>query len=64
MKANHDLREKAKNSGIFLWEIAEELKVSESYFSRTLRKELSKKKKETCLQAIDRLIQRRPERGE
>lgn len=54
-KANMEIRNKAKEEGVFLWEIADELRIQESRFSKILRKELPAEEKERILSAIERL---------
>ena len=54
-KANMEIRNAAKQRGVFLWEIAEELNMQESRFSKILRKELSPEEKQKILAAIKRL---------
>lgn len=44
IKRNLDVRATAKSAGVFLWEIADKLKVSEPTFIR-MRKELSDARK-------------------
>lgn len=57
MKANMKIREKARNSGVRLWQIADALGVQESMFSKKLRKEFSEIEQEKVLMIIDRLAQ-------
>lgn len=52
MKANMKIREKAKNNGIRLWQIADALGVQESFFSKKLRKELPAEERERVLNII------------
>lgn len=52
---NIDIRNAIKRARLFGWEVAQELGISESYFSRKLRKELPPEEKERILAAIDRL---------
>lgn len=52
---NLELREHAKNKGVKLWQVADELNVLDSNFSRLLRKELSEEKKNEIIRIIDRL---------
>lgn len=42
---NLDLKTEAKAAGVYLWQIAERLGFTDSYFSRKLRKELPAEKK-------------------
>ena len=51
--ANETIKATAKESGVFLWEIAERLQMSDSSLSRKLRRELSDGERERVLAAID-----------
>lgn len=55
MKANMKIREKARNSGVRLWQIADALGMQESLFSKKLRKELTEEEQENILSIIDDL---------
>ena len=55
MTKNSEIRNQAKKSGVCLWQIAEELKMQDSNFSRLLRHELSTDKKEQILAIIKKL---------
>lgn len=55
MKANMKIREKARNSGVRLWKIADALGMQESLFSKKLRKELPEDEQEKILNIIDDL---------
>lgn len=57
IKHNTDIRTKAKENGVYLYEIAEKLAVSEPTFIRWLRKELSEDLKEKALTAIEQIRQ-------
>ena len=54
---NQDLRDYANSKKIYLWEVAEEIKLSPSKFSEVLRYELSTKEKEKYFEIIDRLAE-------
>ncbi len=58
MKANMKIREKARNSGICLWQIADALGMQESAFSKKLRKELPEDEQEKILNVINNLAKR------
>jgi len=45
MKVNRDIRELAKQSGIFLWQVADRLDIWDTDFSRKLRRELPEDEK-------------------
>ena len=55
MKANMKIREKSRNSGVRLWQIADALGMQESLFSKKLRKELPEDEQERILSIIDDL---------
>lgn len=52
---NNDIRKAAKVAGVFLWQIAEELGMTDGNFSRRLRKELPAAEKEKIFAIIERL---------
>ncbi len=52
---NLDVRQKAKESKIHLWQIADSLGIDDSNFSKKLRKELSAEEKENIFKIIDEL---------
>lgn len=55
MKANHKIREAAKQANVKHWEIAARLGVSEQTFVRWMRSQMSSEKEETILKTIDEL---------
>ena len=55
VKRNTEIRAAAKNAGVFLYEIAEKLDVSEPTFNRYLRKELPEGLKAKALAAIEEI---------
>ncbi len=55
IRHNLDIRSAAKSAGVFLYEIAEKIGVSEPMFIRYLRKELSDGMKAKVLAAIDEI---------
>ena len=55
IKKNTDIRKAAKDSGVFLWEIADKLGVSEPTVNRYLRKEMSDNQKAKFLAAIEQV---------
>lgn len=55
MKKNLDIRAAAKAKGIFLWEIAEALGTSDTYFSKLLRKEFSPEQKKKVFRIMEEL---------
>ena len=58
-KENMLIREKAHNLGVYHWEIAEALGVSESLFCRLLRRELSKDEQTRIFSVIDEIANSR-----
>ena len=61
MAANKEIRTAAFSEGVRLWQVAQELGVTDSTFSRWLRRELSEERKTEVLQAIQRLAEGRGE---
>lgn len=55
IKCNTEIRVAAKSAGVFLYEIAEKLGVSEPTFNRYLRKELPEGMKAKALAAIEEI---------
>lgn len=55
MKANMEIREKARVRGVRLWQIADALGMQESQFSKKLRKELAEDEQSKILDIIDDL---------
>ena len=60
---NKEIREAAKRSGVYLWQVADAYGVNDSNFSRKLRKELPQKEKQNILGIIDRLSKEKQEVG-
>lgn len=58
---NRDIRNAAKEAHVFLWQIADRLKINDGNFSRKLRKELSAGEKEKIMTIIEELAQERRE---
>lgn len=52
---NVEIRKAANEAGVFLWEVAEIYGLSDSNFSRKLRRELPTAEKAKILEIIDRL---------
>ncbi len=59
IRRNLDIRSVAKSAGVFLYEIAEKLGVSEPTFNRMLRKELDDPTKHKALAAIETIRRER-----
>lgn len=54
-QSNKDIREAAASAGVFLWQVAEAIGVTDGTFSRKLRRELPDDEKTEILQVIQRL---------
>lgn len=54
-KANKDIKAKAKEKGVFLWEIADRLVMIDTAFSRKLRHELPQGEKERIFSIIEEI---------
>ena len=44
--ANQDIKNEIRGAGLYLWQIADKLGITDSYFSRKLRKEFTNEEKE------------------
>ena len=56
---NTEVRLAAKEHGVFIWEIADALGISEASMTRKLRYELSESEKKRMLELINTLVKRR-----
>lgn len=56
---NKDIREEAAKTRVYLWEIAAALGITDSHFSRTLRREMSEEKKTEIREIIHRISSER-----
>ena len=54
-QSNKDIREAAASAGVFLWQVAEAIGVTDGTFSRKLRRELPDDDKAVILQIIQQL---------
>lgn len=52
MKANEDIRTMFKENNVKSWQVAEQIGISEWYFSRLMRKELSNELKKKVTDAV------------
>lgn len=52
---NADLRQLAKKSSVFFWQIAELWNVSEAYMTRMMRRELTPEERTKFLNAVEQL---------
>lgn len=55
MKANTSIREKAKNNGVRLWQIADALGIQESLFSKKLRHDLPQDETDKIFSIIEKI---------
>jgi len=55
MTANMDIRTRAENAGVRLWEIADKLKLRDSEFSRLMRREIDDAKKGLIFALIEEI---------
>ena len=53
--SNQDIRQRAKDAGVALWRIADELSVCEMTLTRRMRREMPTTEKENIFAIIDRL---------
>lgn len=56
---NQDIRTRAKEKNIRLWQIAYKLNLNDGNFSRLLRHQLTKEKREEIFRIIDELAETR-----
>lgn len=54
-KANQDIRDRAAQKGVYFWEIARELGISEPTMTRWMRVELPADKRREIRQIIDKI---------
>ncbi len=54
-KVNTDIRRKAKDAGVLLWQIADYFGMADASFSKILRKELAPEDKADILKAIEEI---------
>ncbi len=55
MTANQEIKQAARNAGIYLWEVAEAYGCVDTTFSRKLRRELPQSEKDRILSIIEQL---------
>lgn len=54
-RANFDIRIAVSSAGLYLWQVAETLGITDATFSRKLRRELSDTEKAAILAAVEKL---------
>ena len=59
---NIEIRHEAEKNGLKLWEVAEALGITDSTFSRKLRRELPSEQRDHILRMIGKIAERRAER--
>ena len=57
--ANMDIKSRAKEKGVYLWEVAVKLGIIDCNFSRKLRKELPPTEKQAILNIIDEIAHKK-----
>lgn len=55
MTKNHDIKQKAIEKGVCLWEVAEAIGIADTSMSRKLRRELPENEKERIFKVIDNI---------
>ena len=63
MNANTEIREKAMQKNVRLWELAEKMGVSDAHFSRKMRRELPAAEKKQALSYIDQIAAEHKKEG-
>lgn len=64
MKANQEIKTRAKQSGVYLWEVAERLDMTDGNFSRKLRRELPAAEKAQIMALIDEIAAEKKNAGQ
>lgn len=59
IRANEEIRVHARNSGVYLWEVADELNILDAALSRKLRHELKQDEKNRIFKIIDEIAERK-----
>ncbi len=62
MRANLDIRAKAKGAGVKLWELADHFGISEPTVTRKLRHELPQSEKQRIFSAIEEIAKEKENR--
>ena len=57
--SNFEIRKHAKEKGVYFWEVAEFLGISEPTMTRKMRRELDEVEKQKILKVIDELAKKR-----
>ena len=64
MTANLEIKTRAKQSGVYLWEVAERLDMTDGNLSRKLRRELPAEQQEEMLALIDEIAAEKKNAGQ
>ena len=59
IRANEEIRAYARKSGVYLWEVADELNILDAALSRKLRHELKQDEKDRIFKIIDEIAERK-----
>lgn len=59
MEKNLAIKSEARKKGVHLWEIAERIGITDSTFSKRLRRELSDSEQENVLEIIEQIFNER-----
>ena len=59
IQANRDIRKLAEENNIYLWQIANEIGILDTNFSKKLRSELPENEKKRIIKIIKKLAERR-----
>ena len=63
-RPNNDIRDALMRAGLFQWQLAAELGLSDGALSRRLRTELTASEREACFKAIERMVAQRQHQAE
>lgn len=63
MQKNLDIRQEAKDAGVFLWEIADALGICDTHLSRKLRHEMPEAEKLKVKSAIYKIAEQHEREG-
>ena len=61
MKKNLDVRQKAEENAVMMWQIAEGLGIADTTLSKKMRRELPQETKQRIYEIIDQIVRERKE---
>ena len=61
MKKNLDIRQRAKENAVMMWQIAEGLGITDTTLSKKMRRELPQETKQRIYEIIDQIVRERKE---